>query len=200
MTEKEFYKPFRKYELDYKRLKRWYLASLYSYDFTAENIDSNVPREERRNRVYYKDEHLIEVNYFNLLKKYRKNYITFLEEMTLIRIISILENLLLDVIRSSFYYDKSSFFQPKQTIEFQVSEFLSKNMHELEEKFIEEIINNLHRQGFKEIQKFYYKTFKINFNDYNHLVDSQTYSIKSVYKIHDIRHLLVHRLGRTDEK
>ena len=139
LTEKEFFKPFRKYELDYKRLKRWYLASLYSYDSTANTIERDVPKEERLTKIFYKEEHLIENNFHTILKKYRRNYVTFLEEMTLIRIISILENFLLDVIRTCFYYNKTYFYSPKQTIELQVSEFLSKSMNELEKKFIRKV-------------------------------------------------------------
>lgn len=200
MNKKDFFKPFRKYDLDYKRLKRWYLASLYSYDSTAAMIDQNTPAKKRLNKIYYKGSHLIENTPYTLEKKYRKNYVDFLEEMTLIRIISILENFLLDVIRTSFYHDKTCFYEPKQTIEFQVSEFLSKDMKELEEKFIEGKVGNLHRQGFNEVKKYYKKTFNIDFNNYNTSIDSKHYNIKHIHKIHDTRHLLVHRLGRTDEK
>ncbi|WP_174615784.1 hypothetical protein [Virgibacillus ihumii] len=200
MNEKEFFKPFRKYDLDYKRLKRWYLATLYSYDSTAEIINQNIPDKKKVNKIYYKDSHLIENTPFTLEKKYKKNYVNFLEEMTLIRVISILENFLVDVIKTSFYHDKTCFYEPKQTIEFQVSEFLSKDMKELEEKFIEGKVQNLHRQGFNDVKKYYKKTFNIDFNDFKTSIDSNNYNIKDINKLHDIRHLLVHRLGRTDEK
>lgn len=200
MNAKDFFKPFRKYELDYKRLKRWYLASLYSYDSTAKMIDQNMPAKKGLNKIYYKDSHLIENTPYTLRKKYRKNYVDFLEEMTLIRIISILENFLLDVIKTTFYHDKTCFYEPKQTIEFQISEFLSKDMNELEEKFIEEKVGNLHRQGFNEVKKYYKKILNIDFNNFNITIDSENYDIKYIHKIHDTRHLLIHRLGKTDEK
>lgn len=120
--------------------------------------------------------------------------------MTIIRIISILENFLMDVVKTCFYHDKTCFYEPKQTIEFQISEFLSKDMHELEEKFIEGKIGNLHRQGFNEIKKYFKKTFNIEFNNFNVSIEFQSRNIKDIQKIHDTRHLLVHRLGRTDEK
>jgi len=201
MNEKEFFKPFRKYELDYKRLKRWYLASLYSYDSTAKIIEENMAGNGKRlQKIYYKESHLIEHSLITLEKKYRKNYVSFLEEMTLTRIISILENFLLDAVETAFYHDKTFFFEAKQTIEFQVSEFLSKNMWELEKKFIDDKIGNLHRQGFNEVRKYYKKTFNIDFQNFNTSIDSVNYNLKDVIKIHDMRHLIIHRLGRTDEK
>ena len=200
MNEKDFLKPFRKYELDHKRLRRWYLASLYSYDLTANYMDQTYKAETQQEKIYYKDSHLIAHHSFELKRKYRKNYVSFLEEMTVIRIISILENFLIDVVRTSFYHDKTCFYEPKKTIEFQVSEFLSQDMESLEEKFIEEKIGNLHRQGFNEIKRYYKKTFNVDFDSYNISINSSNYSIKDMYKIHDIRHLLVHRLGRTDEQ
>ncbi|WKL00528.1 hypothetical protein Q0F98_26320 [Paenibacillus amylolyticus] len=120
--------------------------------------------------------------------------------MTIIRIISILENFLMDVVKTCFYHDKTCFHEPKQTIEFQISEFLSKDMHELEEKFIDGKIGNLHCQGFNEVKKYFKKTFNIEFNNFNVSIESQSRNIKDIQKIHDTRHLLVHRLGRTDEK
>lgn len=200
MNEKDFFKPFRKYDLDYKRLKRWYLASLYSYDSTASIVEQTIPADKKLNEIYYKDFHIIDSTAYGLERKYKKNYVDFLEEMTLIRIISILESFLLNVIRTSFYHDKTCFYEPKQSIEFQVSEFLSKDMNELEEKFIEDKVGNLHRQGFNEVKKYYKKTFNIDFTNFNTSILLKNYNIKDIHKIHDTRHLLVHRLGRTDKK
>lgn len=78
MNEKDFFKPFRKYELDYKRLKRWYLASLYSYDITAKMIDETVPVKNRLDKIYYKESHLIENTPYTLEKKYKKKLCRFL--------------------------------------------------------------------------------------------------------------------------
>ena len=73
MNEKEFFKPFRKYELDYKRLKRWYLASLYSYDSNAKIIKEDMSGNGKRfNRIYYKESHMIESNLHNLEKNIGK--------------------------------------------------------------------------------------------------------------------------------
>jgi hypothetical protein len=205
MNEKEFFKPFRAYDLDYKRLKRWYLASLYSYEVTANHVDRfktepRKPGQPNPNIIYYKDEHLIGHHKRSLIGKFKRKYVDFLEEMTLIRIISILEDFLMSVVKTAFYYDKNCFHEPRQTIEFQISEFLSKDMSELEEKYIDGKVSNLHRQGFGEVRKFYKKTFDIDFNDFVTQYDSVDYRIKDLVKIHDIRHLLVHRLGKTDAK
>lgn len=200
MEEKTFFKPFRKYDLDQKRLHRWYLASLYSYNETVESIDSIESEEIKKEKILYKDTHVIAHNLYEMKRKYRKNFVSFLEEMTIIRIISILENFLLDAIKIAFYHDKTCFYDPKQVVEFPVSEFLYKNMNQLEEKFIDGKISNLHRQGFNEVMKFYKKVFNIDFNSFNTTIDSQSYGIKQINKIHDIRHLFVHRLGKTDSK
>jgi len=200
LKEKALFKPFRKYKLDYNRLKRWYLGSLYSYELAVSTLSEAVPKDKRLEEIYYDEKHLIEVNHYNLIKKYNKGYVKFLEEMVVIRIISLLENTLLEIVEAIFYYDKTKFYIPKKVVEFQVSEFLSKNIEELHNKYVKDIIGNLHRQGFKEISKFFNKNFDINFNNYRTNIESQDYGIKYVYKIHDIRHLLVHRLGKTDEK
>jgi len=201
LNEKDFLKPFRKYDLDFQRLQRWYLASLFSYESTANILGQDMPRDRNSTyKIHYKGAHLIEHHPLTLKKKYEKGYVKFLEEMTLIRVISILELLLLDVVRTAFYHDKTCFYAPKEIIEFQISEFLSNDMNELEEKFIEGKIGNLHRQGFNEVKKFYRKSFDINADHFNTSIDSVDYNIKDIHKIHDMRHLLVHRLGLTDEK
>lgn len=199
MNEKEFLKPFRIFELEIKRLKRWYLASLYSYDITANSLDTSVPYLEE-NKFFYKDTYFLDQHPSHLKKKFEDRFTTFLEEMTLIRLISLLEIFLLDVLRTSFYHDKTCFYVNKERIDFSLSEFLSKDMESLEKKYIEDKISNLHRQGFKEVQKFYSQRFSIDFNNFNVNIEGEKHNLKYVNKIHDTRHLIVHSLGLTDDK
>src|SRR5699024_10609657 len=110
------------------RLKRWYLGSLYSYELAVSTLSEAVPKDKRLEEIYYDEKHLIEVNHYNLIKKYNKGYVKFLEEMVVIRIISLLENTLLEIVEAISYYDTAIFYITQTFVEHQVSTVFSKSI------------------------------------------------------------------------
>ncbi|MEG2985499.1 MAG: hypothetical protein RR835_12415 [Peptostreptococcaceae bacterium] len=50
------------------------------------------------------------------------------------------------------------------------------------------------------MKKYYKKTFDINFNDVQVKIEDKIYSAKEIEHMHEIRYLIVNRLGATDEK
>lgn len=210
MTEHEFFRKYRRFVIDYERLERWYLATLVSYDYSVDTVNEILEQKRKqrihkeRKKVFFKEEefgkeYLIQHDYTDLLKKYQKGYRVFLEEMVLIRLVSLLEVLLSDMIISSFYYDKRSFFT-KGKYEVNISEFLYKNKEELEREYIEKLVDKHSRGGFLELQKLYDKTLNIKLNSFNKLEKNSFYTYKNMEKLHDTRHLIIHQLGQTDKK
>lgn len=130
-------------------------------------------------------------NAHDFANKLRSGFSKTLREIALIRGISALEVLLIELIREIFLH-KKYLFHTGQKIEFSHNELLaSDSIANIWSKIINKECRKLQNQGFKEITKYYRNSFSIDFNS------SKTSTHKIQY-IHDVRHLLVHRLGKTD--
>ena len=208
MNEHDFFKSYRRFNNDYERLERWYLATLLSYEHSVHEmnkiIDGKKSEGRGREKVYFKKEeygdlHLIQHDHYDLLKKYEKGYKTFLEEMVLIRLVSLLEVLLSEMIESCFFYNKTLFFT-KGKYEINISEFLYKDKQELEEEYINRLVDKYSRGGLVELKKFYEKDLNINLASFYKIDQGTAYSYKEIERLHDTRHLIIHQLGRTDQK
>lgn len=210
MNEKEFFKNYRRFKNDYDRLYRWYLATLLSYDLSEKEIQEILRKkglhtdQYERVKVYYQQEkyddlYLIQHDHLDLLKKYRKGYKVFLDEMVLIRLVTLLEVLTSDMIETCFYYDKRPFLK-KGKYEINIAEFLYKNKEQLEKEYIEETIKPVQRGGLNQLQKYYLQTFGIDYRIFKVSNESDTFTYKDIQKLHDTRHLIIHRLSKTDEK
>lgn len=208
MNEHDFFKSYRRFTNDYERLERWYLATLLSYDYSIDEMSRMIDQKRRegrgREKVYFKEEqygktYLIQHDHHDLLKKYGKGYKSFLEEMILIRLVSLLEVLLSEMIESCFYYNKRLFFT-KGKYEINVSEFLYKDKQELEEEYIKKLVDKHSRGGLVELKKFYNKNLDIDLTSFYKTDQDTTFSYKEIERLHDTRHLIIHQLGRTDQK
>jgi len=208
MNEKDFFKHYRVFNLNYERLNRWYLATLVSYENSQEKLLPIIKkRRGKREKVFFKENdygerHLIQHDLTDLNKKYGKGYAQFLDEMVLIRLVTLIEVYLVDMIESSFYYDKTKFFKTGK-YEINISEFLKKDKKLLEQDYINRITNKCGRAGFHEIGKFYTKTFKINFTEFNvanPTDSSRNFNYTSLRQLHDTRHLIIHKMGKVDKK
>lgn len=115
----------------------------------------------------------------------------FLRELIHIRIISALEVYLVDNIKYISLHSKQP-FKSNAKVEITTQELLSyKSTSAIFEKIINKECRQLSGSGYKKICKFYKD--KLNIDIAN---TAPGYSIMMEY--HDRRHLLVHRLGRTD--
>lgn len=116
-----------------------------------------------------------------------------LRELIFVRAISALETFLTDAIRDVFVVTKTPFMDKTVKIEFSQEDLIANNSPA---KIFSRIINRETRKltsgGFNEFVKYYKKRFNVD------LAQTQPgYSKMNEY--HDIRHILVHRLGKTDE-
>lgn len=208
--KKNYLKPFRRFNLNYDRLYRWYLATLTSYENSQEKIAPIILKKKTeklpRKKIYYKQEmygtkHLIQHDITDLQTKYKKGYNSFLDEMVLIRLVSLLEVLLVDLIESGFYYNKQLFFSQNE-ISIKIAEYLSKDKETLEKEYIDKLTRTFGNKGFDGITKFYIKTFKIDLKLFS-ITDTNnsdiTYTYADLKKFHNNRHLIIHKLGKVDE-
>lgn len=124
----------------------------------------------------------------------RNNTESLLRELILVRSISALEIFLTDAIRDVFVVTKVPFMDKSVRIELSQEDLIANNSPA---KIFNRIINKETRQltsgGFKEFIKYYKKRFNIDLSSI-----SPGYQVMNEY--HDRRHILVHRLGQTDEQ
>lgn len=126
--------------------------------------------------------------------EFRKQKIeSTLRELILVRSISALETFLTDVIRDVFVVTKSPFMDKSVRLDFSQEELIANNTPT---KIYGRIINRETRKltngGFNEFIKYYKKRFGIDLSRLG-----PGYGKMNEY--HDIRHILVHRLGQTDD-
>lgn len=129
----------------------------------------------------------------NRKKSQRNKTESILHELMLVRTISALETFLTDAIRDVFVVTKSPFMDRDVRHDLSQEELIANNNPT---KIFSRIINKETRKltsgGFNEYIKYYKKRFDIDLS-----------SIEPGYRImneyHDRRHILVHRLGKTDD-
>lgn len=206
MNEKDFFKSHRRFLAEYDKLKRWYLATLLSYEVSSDEMEKIIKGKKpfQREKIYYKEEeygetYLIQHDHRDMLKKYKKGYITFLDEMVTIRLVSLLEVHLSETLENCFYHDKKLFFT-KGKYQINTSEFLYKSKEDLEKEFIEGIVDKISRGGFEELKKAYQNKLKIDFTAFQINEESKRFIYKDIKKLHDTRHLIIHQLGKTDSR
>lgn len=176
------------------KLKSFYSSTSYSYDQTdaiiknykANRIEFNVPNETGlsiKQPHFYKTKHTFQVE---LRKK--------LLEIIFVRLVSALEVYLVDLIRDAFIANKEPFKKQEIKFEFTQGELLSvKSTSELYNKVINAECRKLTSGGFQAINKYYKKYFDIELSEF---APGKT----KMDEYHLRRHLLVHRLGKTDEQ
>ncbi|MBG6187556.1 hypothetical protein [Flavobacterium sp. CAN_S2] len=180
-----------------RRLNALYNATLYTFPEKAKIVNSNIHNKiiEPNEKIYLNDiaeeKYLLAGNSYELVNKLRSGYSKSLREVLIIRAISALEVLLIDLIRETFIH-KKYLFHTGQKLEFNQSELLSsKSISNIWSKIINKECRKLQNQGFQEIVKYYKNSFSFNFSQ-------SPVPLNQIKYIHDIRHLLVHRLGKTD--
>ncbi|WP_326982268.1 hypothetical protein VUJ46_19030 [Chryseobacterium sp. MYb264] len=190
-------KQYLEFNREIKRLISLYNASLYCFPNQGKQIKKSINEGEIEpmQKIYLngieEDKFFLAGNAHELANKLRSGFSKNLREITLIRAISALEVLLIELIREIFLH-KKYLFHTGQKIEFSYGELLaSDSISNIWSKVVNKECRKLQNQGFKEITKYYRNSFLIDFNS------SKTSTFKIQY-IHDIRHLLVHRLGKTD--
>lgn len=181
-------------------IRRWLHTTIYAYKISAQAIDNQM-----RNGLDVKEEVSLAFNetgcnVSSLVHRLSTKNIKTCKELALIRSISAFEVFTIDVIQEVYEENKSPFFNNSE-IKYHVNELLScSDISELHNKFIDHCCRDLHSKGFDEVTKFYKKTFQIDFQKFNTSVNSQCYGLPYIQRHHQMRHLIIHRLGKTDEQ
>jgi hypothetical protein len=116
-----------------------------------------------------------------------------LRQLLLVKLISILEQYLIDNIKFIFTESKIP-FKTKNTITFQHQELLSlKTVTAIHSKLISKDCRQLSSGGLDKIIKYYKSKFNLDLNSFFP-------SKERIIEYHDRRHLHVHNLGKTDKQ
>nr|WP_297767931.1 Ig-like domain-containing protein [uncultured Butyrivibrio sp.] len=181
-------------------IRRWLFTTIYAYKQTSNvlsmKIENDCLSEEQISEAF--DEQ--GCNSANLMRRLQLDNIKTSKELALIRSISALEIFLVDSVQEVFNSNKTPFMENGK-IEWPVGELLScEDISLLHEKYIRGKCRNLHSGGFEEIQKYYKKVFATDFSTYCTQIDGKSYGLPFITQYHQRRHLIVHRLGKTDEQ
>lgn len=184
---------YMKFKAQSRRIKRLYLVSLYAY----EGALSNLNRELKSNKIdmstdmYFQD-NLVARSPNEMRKNLDDKYPIVLRESLFVRQISLLEIFLGDTLKE-LSNSTTKPFMSKNEKKYKISHILSlDNIKELQDKIIDEEIRSKISQGFSNIKKFYLYNLKIDFS-------KAGINLNTLQQLHDIRHLLVHNNGKTDE-
>jgi hypothetical protein len=174
-----------------KKLINFYRSSLYAYDQTdyflyqwRKKKDSLIEIDIEANPPsFYKSKSK------GVVSENQKN----LAEIVFVRFVSALEVFLIDQIREIFISHKEPFKKDNIILEFRQSDLLSiKSTADIYNLVISKELRRLSSGGFNEIIKYYNKSLKID-------VAKIYPGFKVMEEYHQRRHLLVHRLGKTDQ-
>ncbi len=183
---------FANFNQELKRLREFYQATIYAYNqtdyflmlkrkHTDDLTNLEIKIEKQPNYYRIKKQSVISANEKNL------------SEIVFIRVISGLEVYMKDSILEIFRKNKLPFKNLKKDLKFDYNELLSfKSTADIVNKLIKTELREVKNGGISELVRYYNNTFGLEIN-----IDSPEF--KKLLKYHDQRHILVHRLGKTDE-
>lgn len=185
-------KAYQNFKREIEKLETFHKSTLYAYEETESLLHiwyKNKWKFNVENEIGFKVE---KPELFGTKRSRKTQRRKNLNEIVFVRLISALEVFLVDLVRDAFLETKEPF--KKQDLIFQLSqaELLSiKSPASLYNKVINRECRKLSSSGFNEIIKYYKKNFQID-------LASFTPGKSKMEEYHERRHLLVHRLGRTD--
>lgn len=183
---------FANFNQELKRLREFYQATIYAYNqtdyflmlkrkHTEDLMNLEIKIEQQPNFYRIKKPSAISANEKNL------------SEIVFIRVISGLEVYMKNSILEIFRKNKLPFKNLKKDLKFDYNELLSfKSTADIVNKLIKTELREVKNGGISELVRYYNNTFGLEIN-----IDSPEF--KKLLKYHDQRHILVHRLGKTDE-
>lgn len=187
---------FRKYihyTKEVSKVRQIYYFTKHLYDEENEEL-SKIPNEERKDT-----DTSIGKSHYNLdsLKQYTEEFFpSKLRELLSINLVTLTESFLTEVVKEVYRRDISPFKNNKD-IRYKKGEILSfSSVHELRDDIIESKIRSLTSGGLGEIEKFYRRTFDIDFRS----LDMKNGKYYDVEEFFDRRHLYVHSEGYCDSE
>ena len=189
-----------RFKADLKWLERLYAGSLQAYDEARQRIqtrlaDGEIGESSAFERILPGASEPVPIAQDPyLFQRYlRIDFPRRFREILFVRLISVVEVYLVDALRELFL-SRRDLFKRDESVSISTSHLLSFNsISELNTYLINKELRSLHGGGMSAIAQFYRRRLGIAFSDFK-----SDYS--SVIEYHERRHLLVHRLGRTDSK
>lgn len=174
-------------------LERFYFATKYSYEQT-ENVINFI--RDKKLKFAQETEFGLTVgkpNPFSVKKRARTTRRNIILEIIYVRIVSALEVLLVDLIRDVFIITKDPFKRQDIKHQFSQGELLSlDSTTSILNMIVNKECRKLSSGGYNDIVKYYKRHFNIDIGSFHP-------GNKRMEEIHDRRHLLVHKLGKTDK-
>jgi hypothetical protein len=185
-------KAFAHFTNEINKLIAFYKATVYAYDQAELSI-----LYKKKAKIPYDTEtadgfKILTPNYFKIKRNAKRETRQNLNEILYVRIISALEVFLIDIIRDIFLITKEPFKRNDLRLELNHAELLSiSSTAEISSKIINKECRKLTSAGYEDIVKYYRRHFNID-------LDSFAPGKTKIEEYHDRRHILVHRLGKTD--
>jgi len=165
-------------ENEFKKLRCFYNTTVLAYQ-QADEFLGNKSKRRKKGTIQH--------------PSIRRQTESMLRELILVRAISALETFLIDAIRDIFLATKVPFMDKSVRLEFSQEELIANNSPaQIFNRIINRETRKLTNGGFNDFIKYYKRRFGIDLSNI-----PPGYKILNEY--HDRRHILVHRLGHTDE-
>ncbi|WP_366185553.1 winged helix-turn-helix transcriptional regulator [Flavobacterium ovatum] len=182
---------FDQFNKELTKLENFYKSSLYAYEQTDFLLYHWRKNQEKLKEINFE---VVKPTFYKIKTKgtvsdNQKN----LAEIIFVRCVSALEVYLTEQVREVFFITKEPFKKEHIMVEIKQSELLSaKSTTDIFNKIINKELRRLSSGGFGEIIKYYKKTLLIDISEIKPKRDI-------IEEYHQRRHLLVHRLGKTDQ-
>jgi hypothetical protein len=189
----------KKFSVEIARIRSLYVTALHSFQKTAKSLLTEIqkgnvdPRQPYSIHLESPAASFTAINAYMFSKKLTSQFPRYLRETLLVRLISALEVFLIARIRELFLA-RRDLFHSDQRVEFAVGELLAaESPTDLWSKVISRELRKLQNQGFAEIVRYYRTRLGIDLNQ-------SPVPLGYIDELNIRRHLLVHRLGRTDDE
>ena len=186
---------YRRFYQEFKRLKSLHLTLEYVISRMAHEVKNDLysgrmPKDEP---VSLNGEDIVSTNPYGLLSRLRSQHPKYVREIIFVRLMSAIEVFLVDTFKE-ILTARPDLLPGKKTIEISYGELAH---HEtttlLRRRAINREVRSVQNGGIVELVKFMERTLSVSLSE---VVPSVT----SFTEFRDRRNLLVHRLGRADEK
>lgn len=194
-------KAYENFKCEMERLELLHGATLYAYDQailrSVERVEQGYSDSEssiKRDLATDYKYNVFAANIEDLLRQFRSQHPNQLREILLVRVISTLEAFMVDTLREVFLVRKDLFHKNDNIVQYSYAQILSfDSISQIATQLINKECRSLQNAGFSKFLSYYEKNLKITFN-------KPQLKLKDLQEFHERRHLLVHRLGKTDQK
>lgn len=193
MTEKPL-RAFKNFELELKSLSSFLIVSNpYLKELSTKEIWSEEPIKSEKERIKGVLNFEPVTNEF-IIRSFEHNIPFLGRELIYIRIISALELFLVQSVRDIFKQTTIPFRNNNKRVELNYSQVLNlSSIREMRNELLNKETRPLSSAGYEDVVKYYKKQLEID-------ISSIGPGLQKMKYYHQIRHLLVHRLGKADKK